>query len=631
MGLSEKKTRQPRRSRRQQMDDARLPASHDVALVFDEAAHAAVFALHAAGQLLVRRTTVASLREQLAAAFSAAHVTPADTATLRAQFLTCVPQFTEEASELRLAVESLPASPDDLCLALAEAVQQNLVGDDQQPVFPEPARDPGYVWDVARTPSGQLTMTSAARAALDDVAARIAEDALDIGDEADDEDLYLDFRCETYVRAVLRAHLATLTPGDLPDDPGLVSALVVFTARGASVGMWSPERGLFKEDAEPFHAGEGFDDRSVMEHSVAHALENLALRLSPTSLKEYGFKGVHRVWWASSVQLRPQVLSQMALFETDYTSRFTVFNQSAQIRTGALTEPLEEITARGLLMSSDPEQAAVLPPVNLAHGVVERAAEVTEERESRARIEHLTRRRRIQIAACAPLIVVLGLLCGGYLLTLLSSYMLDNALARETAEKERLTPVAERRRAANESLKWVSAYLAQVTELRRRQPASLSLLAALDERYPVAEDNSFTVKSLQAGSDGSIILQGLTKRDDAISALLTRLEYSPTDPQGRKLFEHAVMELRKPQVGGINLPSLPGGQNQLAPLTSVQSQRPDVSAWTVRAIYTPLQRESVLTPKAPPAPAGGPRPATTNPPAPGQAAQPPVPLPNPPK
>src|SRR5947209_4234159 len=71
-----------------------------------------------------------------------------------------------------------------------------------------------------------------------------------------DEELFLEFRCETLVRAVMRAHFSNLAAEELPEDETLVSAMIVITSRGASVGLYSPARGLFLEDAEPFDAGE---------------------------------------------------------------------------------------------------------------------------------------------------------------------------------------------------------------------------------------------------------------------------------------------------------------------------------------------------------------------------------------
>lgn len=629
MALDERKAR--RRFRKEKAAPVKHESSHDVALVFDEASNEAVFAMYDGGTIQVARIDSTYLRDALANAFSSRVDEGGAEDGVAAQFLACVPGFTEETRVIQLMVDQLPREPDDLALAVQAAVRDNAVFE-EQPIFPEAASDPSQTWDISSTPTGLMTITSAARSSLDDVANRIASDALsiDAAAQSGDEELYLDFKCETLVRAVLRSFLHSASEDEHSTDPRLVSAMVLFTSRGASVGLWSPKRGLIIEDAEPFTTPELAFDEEFVSNSIEHALENLLLRLSPTSLESYGFAGVHRVWWVASPSLCSQVHTQMALFESDYYSRYTG-GESANRMTRRIGQSLEEMAATGLLLAGDEAASKLLPPINLANGVLDRADDIKTERDEQTAIDSATTRRKVKVAAFAPLILAFGLVIGGYVSTIISSYMLDNTLAVETAEKERLAPVAERRRAATESLKWVNTYLGQVSELRRRQPASLSLLAALDERYPVAEDNTFTVKVLQAQSDGSIVIQGLTKRDDAISALLTKLEYSPTDSSGRKLFERPVMELRKPQVGGINLPNLPAGEAGSAAISTVQSTRSDVTAWTVRAIYTPLQRESVLSPsqakQAPPA-AGTPA-GPTN--APNAPPMPPMPAPPSPK
>ncbi len=605
-----KPVKQKRARKSAQKADA--PAiNHNVALVFDDASQQTVFALYEGKTVRVARTSTSNIRTQLAEAFSAYGLADSTGGVVAAQFLTCAPLFSEDTRVLPISPDSLPFTGDDLILAVADAHHNNLTGSDKQPVFPDATRDAAQTWDIAPTPLGFLTVTTAARGALDDVAGRIATDVLAYAPDSQsaDEDLYLDFRCETYVRAVLRAHLSAAIAEEITPDEHQLSALIVFTGRGAAVGLWSPKRGLFVEDAEPFSVGDAELDEGVLANLVEHALENLLLRLSPSALEAYGFRGVHRVWWTASPVVLPQVFAQMSNFESDYAARYAgtlaVAEKLNIVKVGERpSESLEEMAARGLLLSSNQEACKLVPPINLAYGVLEQADDILSTRQEKDRQDEAALRRRVQVCAIIPFLIALGLVFGGYVSTLMTSYSLDKSLAKEKEEQARLAPVAERRRAATQVLDWVSAYLTQVTELRRRQPASLSLLAALDERYPVAEDSTFTVKYLEATSDGLVQIQGLTKRDDAISALITKLEFSPTDAKGRKLFERPVYELRKPQVGGINLPSLPGTQG-LSPLT-VQSQRPDVSAWTVRVVYTPLQRESVLTPKAAPTPPGAP-------------------------
>jgi hypothetical protein len=284
--------------------------------------------------------------------------------------------------------------------------------------------------------------------------------------------------------------------------------------------------------------------------------------------------------------------------EFDMGATHSAKSVRATVSTVELERPLEEMAALGLLLAAHEGASRIVPAINLAYSLPDRAEEITTTRAEDATAEHTSLRRRIKVAAFVPVFVALGLVFGAYAMTVLSSYRLKNALETERAEQARLAPVAARRKAATEAMTWVSAYLQQVTELRRRQPAPLSLLAALDERYPVTEDESFTVKTLSASADGTIQITGLTKRDEAIAALISKLEYSPTDEAGNKLFERPVYELRRPQIGGVNLPGLPSaGPGNLPSAPQLQSTRPDVTAFTVRFIYTPLRRDSAVAAK----------------------------------
>jgi hypothetical protein len=590
----------------------------DVALVFDDSRREVVFGLHTGGGPTVRRVPAARLRAELAAALSAASY---DAGADGAAFLTCAPSHTEETAEPFLDGTQLALPDGDLLLLLAEAARTNAPSSAVQgaPVMPESAVDAGKTWDFARTPSSGVTVTSCARAALDDAATRIAAAALGFDPSAAgarDEEVYLEFRCETTARAVLRAQLASLPAGAVPSDEREVTALVAVTASGACVGLYSPVRGLFLEDAEPFQTGGEYDDPAVIAGSVAHALNNLSLRLAPAALSAIGFSGVNCVWWTASPALRVTVAREIAEFKEDYETRYAAsysehsnqafgdgvdldvsldLVQTAARRIEVLEAPraLEELAAVGLLLGAGGD-GGLLAPINLADAAPERARSLADEREHTEAADLAVLQRRVRAAAFIPILLVLGLIFGGYITTLWEAHRLDQSLERETEEQARLAPVAARREGANQVLTWVGSYLDQVAELRRKQPASLSLLAALDERYPIAEDESFTVKSLVVEPNGQVEIQGLTKKDDAVIAFVTSLEYSPTDESGRKLFESPVYELRKPQVGGINLPSPPAGQGNPFP-TQVSSARPDVTAFTVRATYTPLQRDSAVS------------------------------------
>jgi hypothetical protein len=604
-------------------------AAAGVAVIFDDATREVAYAyISPSAGAQFSRCPLPNLRRSLHDALAS------EEGAQPAQFLTCAPRFTEGTCLLNLTADHLALPQDELLIALAEAASSEdeaAGGEDAAPRLPEEAFDPAMVWDFARTPEGGASFTSAARSALDEAAARIARDALgyEVTSGASEE-LFLEFRCETLVRAALRAQLHAVGVNDMPSDETRATALVAFSTHGASVGLWSPSRGLFLEDAEPFSAADGDGFTSAVEH----ALSNLLLRLSPAQLREYGLGGVERVWWAASPSLRALVSEQVGYFVDDYATRyaepaaaheFSNFGdaegefagmvsapetapQGPRLDVTEAVAPLEELAALGLVLADESSSSRLLPPINLADPAAERAASIVSAREERDALDRAARSRRMKIAACAPLLVALGLIFGGYLVTLAESYRLSSALAREKAEQARLAPVAARRKAANEVLNWVGSYLTQVTELRRRQPASLSLLAELDARYPVAEDDSFTVIGLEAQPDGNITIQGLTKREAAVSALITSLEFSPTDSTGKKLFVNPVYELRKPQVGGVNLPQLPPDKQGMGQVMgqSAQPTRPDVTAFTVKALYTPLQRDSAVKPSPTPQPSPAP-------------------------
>ncbi len=573
----------------------------DVAVIFDAGSDEAVFAFSHDEQLVTGRCNAAFLRTTLAAALATDSTDPASSAiiTQASQFFTCAEFFTEETSRIAMLPETLAdLSGDDLLLVLADAARTNAKGYDSQPLFPEAARDEAHTWDAATTLSGIVTITSAAINAIESVAVKIAAEALGFNVNemaAAEQEISLDFRCETLVRAALRAHQynASLADGDSEEEADStgegdkattsepVTALIAITAHGASIGLWSPARGLFVEAGEPFLAPDTEWDANIFAASLAHALHNFALYLSPAQLQNYDVPGCEKLIWATSPLARHAVADQMKGFAADLP--FPCVEAAA---------PLEELAAEGLLLANNTNASGLVAAIDLADSAPLRARRIAEARTASTRATASATKHRVKLAVLAPFVLACGIIAGGYIDALRTTRALDAQILAEETEKARLAPVAARRSLAIEALKWTSAYLDQITDLRRRQPASLSLLAELDGRYPLASDNTFTVKTLNAKSDGTIEIQCLAKRDEALTAFITSLEFSPQLASGKKLFEHPVYELRRAEIGaagsGGMMSQLPGQGS----LPVAAATRPDVNAWTVRAVYTPLQRDS---------------------------------------
>lgn len=424
--------------------------------------------------------------------------------------------------------------------------------------------------DWSRTPDNKIALTEMPR---DEVAGVQAwTRAAVTADDAEAELVHV--AVETPLRAALRSLLHDSPEfGRVPE--GQAVALLLISSYGATVGLWSPARGLFKELEEPFQpvgiddaaledetlsafaAEAAFDERGLDEvrtADVGHALGRLAKLIAPAALAKDQITGVSSLVWMASASVRPFVAGQLGEFARE--SSLPVVEQPGG---------LEERIALGLALGA---VASAVPSIDLATDLRERrdadAARFDAVREAAASAG----RASAVLAVAAPLVVVLAVVLALFVGINLEGWTITRAEAAANAEAQVLRPIAEERKAAEANIKWFETVINQVVEMRSKQGGVVRLLDDLNARYPHG-DQTWVVREMTADAAGNVQIKGLTKNEDALYTFYRNLDFS------NGLF--AGVGLQKGTGGAPAAPGLGGSQ---APAGVIE--------WTVKATYAPL-------------------------------------------
>ncbi len=530
-------------------------------------------------------------------------------------FLIAPDAYSERTRIYPLDDESLALDDAAIVGLLVRDAETKATEQDGHPLFDEPLDE--IVCDISRLPNGTVTLTEVPRADFDQTARRVFEitqaDTLlqTARDQAADDDSFdeaptLMLGAETYVRAVLRYFLQEEYTSSSAAQSNLVTAIFIATSRGSLIGFWSPTYGLFDESGERFaldlssesvvddDVSELFDSTptepqeidpamfdALRDEALEFAVGKLGRKLNPARLEELGFSGVERILWAASLDAEQAVRLHL-----------DAYCESADIAHVAVSVPLEEAVARGLLWGSLSESSATdvparVPSINLADEFRARAVASDTATELHNDTLLQSARNSAVLALTAPLVAVLAFLFVSWLDTLRDSRTLAHRAEAASVEAARLKPIADARVSAEGNLNWFVAYIGQIIELRRRQGAAIGLYHDLDARWPLRDDPSFYVSEMKTNAAGVVEIKGFTRHEESFTAFERSLEFSGTDEQGRKIFTNIAYDVRQ---GGAAV--TPGANVPAAISSSGGVPPPGVVAWTVRGIYTPLASNS---------------------------------------
>ncbi|MEO5859983.1 MAG: hypothetical protein ABIR33_13670 [Pyrinomonadaceae bacterium] len=531
----------------------------------------------------------------------------------RTVLCTAPSQFSERTRMLALDGEHLALDEDTLSEWLVNAEQQMLLGTDNHPIFETSLEDTASA--VGRLPNGQVTLTEVPREHINNLRERMR--SLVGGMAAGSLNLIV----ETPVRCAARYFLTRSPEGNEIRRPGKeaeVTAFLLISTSGFSMGLWSPKTGLFSEysflapqelTGDPKAKGRGrpaaenLPSDARIDAYIKQALDQLFLQLSPERLEQMGLASYAQIVWGC---------------EMGMSERVTPVAQEYAAKSGLefiqLPVPADEAVAGGLLLgsfsfgNSDAIAPRVLPVVNLARDLLVQADTEEVERRRLEQVEATKRRNRTLFAIVAAPVMAFAILTAFAADIIRERVWLAYRESQADARATELKPALDRRRSYEANLQWYQEFVKQVSLLRKQQPITTSLLYQLDANYPFAIDPSFYVSEMRLTSaKGEIEIKGLARNKDAIAQFLKSLEFAGGSTSGSRLFGNLAYEVQEGVVQDVSTgqrPTLPQMAGSTLTGTNVA---PGVVSWTVKGIYLPAAEIAPPDPNAKPAP-GAPNP-----------------------
>jgi hypothetical protein len=530
-------------------------------------------------------------------------------------FLTAVADHSERTQILALDGERLSYDDSILLEWLVNAERQLLVGTDNHPVFETSLEDTAC--SIARLPNGLVSMTEVPRTHINALGARLRAFAgLPSGSP-------LSVTIETPLRCIARYFLETTKEGAETRHQGRRSEVTAFLSMemsGYSFGLWSPAAGLFGENAflapgdvnkksrSRSAAAETADETQlerVANEYVRKALDQLMLHMSPEKIENLQLAGYTQVVYAAERGL----MERIEPIATEINSR-------TGIEFVPIESPVEEAIATGLVLGSYSfgagrvRGAETVEPVNMARDILVLADTEEAERRREEEVRMLERRDKAVLAVLAPPVIV-GAMVLALIASMIAGYLFTAIRdARADATAQELRPALERRKAYEANLKWYQEFIAEVSKLRRQQPAGIGLLRDLNANYPFGSDPSFFVSDLKLSADGDIEMKGLSRNKDAVATFLKSLEFAGGEKSGSRLFSNLAYEIQEVaaptvQAAQANLPKISGST-----LTG-SGAAPGIVQWRMTGNFAPVA-EFAPKPAASPKP-GAPQPAAAQP------------------
>ena len=408
---------------------------------------------------------------------------------------------------------------------------------------------PQAACDWSRLGNGEVAVTDLARVAVDDAVTKVRTW---LGAP-------VPVAVETRLRALLRFHLAQRAPADQT-----AAALLAISGQGFAIGLWSPQLGLIKELEEPFELDAPSAEAGGLQQSrqsaicdafISHAVGRL-LALAREAGPQ-GFPPPACLLFAASAELQAQVHAE-------------VLAQASGFQLSPSDLPLEDAVAQGLALA---EACVPPPPLDLATPLPARLQAGEAAAAESARLASDRRWASLLVAAATPWAVTAALLVGAFGFEVARFSQTRSQLSSAEREAAQLRPIAAERRAAVENVRWFQTVIDQILDRRGHQSGSVRLLEDLNARWP-AGDASFYVRELTLTEGGNLELKGLTRQEQSVTAFARALEFSGD------LFENVGTTI----VSGIG--SQPSAGNQVA----ATQFAPGVTAWTIKALYTPMAR-----------------------------------------
>lgn len=510
-------------------------------------------------------------------------------------YLTALTDHAERTQVLALDGERLALDDASLLDWLVNAERQMTLGTDNHPVFETPLDDTAC--GVIRLPNGRISMTEVPRQYINALGTRVRVLAHEHPATS------IDLCIETPLRCVARYFLTQTKQGADTRHQGRnseVTAFLLMDRSGYRFGLWSPKAGLFSENAFLAPAGvkvksksTAKNDESDISDYVRKAFDQILLQMSPEKLDQLQLSTYSQLVCVAERGM----MATIRPIATEIT-------ESTGLEFIALDEPVEEATARGLLLGSytfgapTVAGAEIIPPVDLTRDILTLADTEDADRRRQEEARQISRRNRAVLAVLAGPIVVAALLLA-LVASLFASYIFTSFReSRADARTAELKPALDRRKSYEANLKWYQEYIAQVSQLRKQQPVGTNLLYELNADYPFSIDPSFYVSELKLSPNGDLEMKGLARNKDAVASFLKTLEFAGGPESGSRLFSNLAYEVQETaptaqDAQAVKLPSVAGSQ------LSGTAAAPGIVQWRMTGDYSPA---AAFAPKPSPSP-----------------------------
>lgn len=529
----------------------------------------------------------------------------------RTVLCTAPSKFSERTRMLALDGEKLALDEDTLSEWLVNAEQQMLLGTDNHPIFETSLEDTASA--VGRLPNGQVTLTEVPRGHINDLRERMR--SLVGGKAAGSLNLIV----ETPVRCAARYFLTRTPEGNDIRRPGKeneVTAFLLISMSGFSMGLWSPKTGLFTEysflapqDLSGDPKGPGRAKQPVepavsdarIDAYIRQAMDQLFLQLSPDRLDQMQLGSYAQIVWGCEMGMAERV----GPIANDYSEKSGLEFMQVPV-------PADEAVASGLLLGSFSFGTAeaiaprILPVVNLARDLMVQADTEEVERRRLEQLEAQKRRNRTVFAIVAAPVIAFALLAAFAADIVRERVWLAYRESQADTRAAELKPALDRRKSYEANLQWYQEFVKQVSLLRKQQPVGTNLLYQLDSNYPFAVDPTFYVSEMRLSPKGELEIKGLARNKDAIAQFLKSLEFAGGAASGSRLFGNLAYEVQEglPQTATTaQRPNIPQMSGSTLTGTNVA---PGIVSWTMKGIYLPVAEIAPPDPNAKPAPAANP-------------------------
>ena len=428
--------------------------------------------------------------------------------------------FTAYTKLIRLPDETFKFSDEELNEWLIEAASNGTVGGDGFPIFDRSLDQAAY--DYVRISEQFIVLTEIprefVRLAIRRVIATNLFDEREVSSLSEDlpEDLQPVFRhfLETKIRCIARYFLWNNEHSN--DISSETIIFLTFSRSGAAVALWNPEHKLYYEIGEFFRSDETDEGDT-----------------SPTDIffnecESFLYSQVYNLLYPDG---EPLSVSHI----------YAVTDPGAKSATGAVRHfadefeipfvPVEISSAEavniGALLLSDEESAGMVPPLNLAFGLLEQQEAREFERQNEKAIAARRSRRSAVLFFVVPSIVISTILLGLYFSNFIAERVLADRLLKAETEKTRLAPVLSQRAAYEKTLNWYEDLIKQIVQLKTKQSLAISFPANLNRLYP-GEYNLF-VNNLKLETGGTFEIKGVATDKDSITQFVRALEFASNE------------------------------------------------------------------------------------------------------